>query len=329
MSDHAQHEPTEFVILGSGVSTGIPRISCIIRPNEGRFCKVCHDANDNPNSKNRRCNVSALVRAAGHTVLIDCGKTIREASMKHFPVLGVGNVDAIVITHGHADAMLGLDDTRDIQQGPTRTTLPDGSVKWGEPKPTPVYLNEHTMSVCRNVFPYLMPPDEKEKDIKRRVSAISWKMYTEKEYFIPFYPIEGAPIKFIPVPMYHGGTYICMGFVITITDPKDESRKMTVAYLSDLNDLPENSLKFLKDLGQIDLLVVDLLTNSEYNTAHFSRRQAIECVKDLRPKEAVAVGMTCSLGLHDEVNGELTEELRNEGVSLRLAYDGERFPLSQ
>lgn len=277
-------------------------------------------------SKNRRCNVSALVRAAGKTVLIDCGKTIREAAMTHFPSLGVRNVDAIVLTHGHADAVLGLDDARDIQFGPKRIVT-DGTVTWGDNVPTPVYLNESTAAVCHRSFPYLIPKtNQDDSNNKRRVSALEWNIYGENEYFTPFKPVADAPIEFIPLPMLHGGDYICMGFLITISNPNDADAQDTViAYLSDLSALPSASLRFLKDLPRIDLLVVDMLTNNQMNFAHFSKDDAKAFVRQLRPRDAVAVGMTCSLGLHDDVNAELAE-MGEEGLSFRLAYDGERFP---
>lgn len=315
--------PTEFVVLGSGVSTGIPRISCIIRPDESS-CLVCQDAVKTPNSKNRRCNVSALVRSAGCTILIDCGKTIRESAMRHFPKLNVQNVDAIVLTHGHADAVLGLDDARDIQIGP-RALHMNGTIRWSEPTPTPVFLNEDTMATCRNVFPYLMPPNKLSKfDVKRRVSALDWRVYGECEYYLPFRPIPNLPVEFTPIPMFHGGDYICMGYIISVRQYENGPEKI-IAYLSDLNDLPLKSFQFIKDIPRIDLLVVDLLTDSEFNIAHFSRKHAEQFVRDIRPVEAVAVGMTCSLGLHDEINKSLRQML-DDGLSFRLAYDGERFP---
>lgn len=319
----------EFVILGSGVSTAIPRISCIIRSKNGHYCRPCHDAVKNPSGPNCRGNVSALVRLAGHTVLIDCGKTIREVAIRHFPSLGVKEIDAIVLTHGHADAFLGLDDARDIQLSGVAKQV-DGKTRWIPPKPIPIYLNEETMGVCRNAFPYLIPDHQqapnckKEKDIPRRVASLSWNVYNEDKYFAPFHPIPDVGIEFTPFPMYHGGTYICMGFLIRIQE-SPKSKQFVVAYLSDANDLPDRTWAFLKDQPRIDLLVVDLLTKSQRNKSHFHWNQTIDVVRKIRPERAVAVGMTCSLGMHDEVNEELAA-FDKEGLNLRLAYDGMRFP---
>lgn len=288
------------------------------------YCKVCHDALD-PKSKNCRCNVTALVRHSGYNVLIDCGKTIRETALRHFPRLGVESVDAIVLTHGHADAVLGLDDARDIQRGAERIVAEDGSVTWGEVTPTPVYLNEDTMAVCRKVFPYLLPVEaSNKKDISRRVASILWKEYSEKDYFLPFKPIESMPVSLTPIPTLHGGEYICMGFLIHMEETRESAQKV-IAYISDLHKLPDRSMQFLKRQPRIDLLVIDMLTDNDRNHSHYSKTDAIEVVRELGPTQAVAVGMTCSLGMHDDVNQQLAM-LKEEGINLRLAYDGERFP---
>lgn len=92
----------ELVLLGTGVSTALPQIGCVL-PSATKKCPVCWDGLRNPSSPNRRCNVSALVRVDDRAVLIDCGKTIREAALRYFPTLGVGGVSSIVLTHGHAD----------------------------------------------------------------------------------------------------------------------------------------------------------------------------------------------------------------------------------
>ncbi|CAN8076984.1 unnamed protein product [Agarophyton chilense] len=321
--------PNEFIVLGSGVSTSIPKINCITRPSEEKPCLVCRKAFEDPFSKERRNNVCALVRHSGRTILIDCGKTMRDAMMRHLPIIGVRDVDAIVLTHGHADAVLGLDDARDLQRGSVRV-MENGKLVRRRPAPTPIYLNEETMDVCRRVFPYLMPPSEAakngqrvKKDIPRRVAALDWKVFDESQYLTPFYPLKDAGIEFTPIKMWHGGEYVCMGYLIRLEETPRSMEKV-IAYLSDLDALPTESLEFLKGLPRIDLLVVDLLSDSS-NLSHLNRDGAIDLVRELRPCEAVAVGMTCSLGFHDEVNEELAM-LQEEGINFRLAYDGERFP---
>lgn len=93
-----------------------------------------------------RSNVSALVRrAGGGALVVDMGKTARPALAAAIRAHRLAAVDAIVLTHGHADAMLGLDDVRDLQW--------TGGVM-------PVWASAATLAVTRQAFPYLHPPPD-------------------------------------------------------------------------------------------------------------------------------------------------------------------------
>ena len=133
-------------IIGSGVSTGVPMMNHILQgacPNkEYGYRKsdgmaVCVDA-CRPDSKNARSNVSILVRftpsggetgSESYVVMVDAGKTMRPACMRALPRLGVSTVDALLLTHDHADAIFGLDDLRDLQQQ-SEVTDPETGKLW-------------------------------------------------------------------------------------------------------------------------------------------------------------------------------------------------------
>lgn len=62
-----------------------------------------------------------------------------------FPKHGISSLDAVVLTHGHADALLGLDDLR----------------MWGnaddeDSGKLPVHLDRSTLKVVSSMFPYLV-----------------------------------------------------------------------------------------------------------------------------------------------------------------------------
>lgn len=85
-------------ILGSGTSSGVPRIG-------NDWGSV-----DPAEPKNRRLRASALLTIGDLKVLVDAGPDLRE----QLNAAGVGEVDHVVITHDHADHIHGLDDLRQV-----------------------------------------------------------------------------------------------------------------------------------------------------------------------------------------------------------------------
>ncbi len=85
-------------ILGSGTSSGVPRIG-----NDWGAC-------DPANPRNRRLRASALVETATTRILIDTSPDMREQLL----CAGVSDIDAVIWTHDHADHCHGIDDLRQV-----------------------------------------------------------------------------------------------------------------------------------------------------------------------------------------------------------------------
>jgi phosphoribosyl 1,2-cyclic phosphate phosphodiesterase len=83
-------------ILGSGTSTGVPRIAC--------DCATC--TSDDP--RDRRLRASALLAWGARRVVIDCGPDFRAQAL----AADLDRLDAVLLTHEHHDATGGLDDLR-------------------------------------------------------------------------------------------------------------------------------------------------------------------------------------------------------------------------
>lgn len=83
-------------LLGCGTSTGVPRL-----PDDWGRC-------DPLEPRNRRSRASVLVEAGGTTLLVDCGPDMRMQLM----AARVARLDAVLITHDHADHTHGIDDLR-------------------------------------------------------------------------------------------------------------------------------------------------------------------------------------------------------------------------
>ncbi|HEX2762349.1 MAG TPA: MBL fold metallo-hydrolase [Allosphingosinicella sp.] len=88
----------EVRILGSGTSSGVPRVG-----NDWGAC-------DPANPKNRRRRVSILVRHEKAQILVDTGPDLREQLLD----AEITDVDAVLWTHDHADHCHGIDDLRQL-----------------------------------------------------------------------------------------------------------------------------------------------------------------------------------------------------------------------
>ena len=84
-----------------------------------------------------------------------------------------------------------------------------------------------------------------------------------------------------------------------------------MAYLTDVKTMDSGALEQLKDL---DLLILNALRHEEH-LSHLSLAQALELVRTLNPKKVYFTHMAHHIGLHDEVNKLLPE-------NVELAYDG-------
>ena len=115
----------EIVFLGTGTSQGVPMIGC--------ECEVCRSANP----KNKRGRTSIHLKVGGYGVQVDAAPEFRLQCIEN----RIDRIDWVVLTHGHADHIAGMDDLRrfvDFRHG-------DG---------LPVYGSQPTLDRLRQMYPY-------------------------------------------------------------------------------------------------------------------------------------------------------------------------------
>jgi len=177
----------------------------------------------------------------------------------------------------------------------------------------PVYLGAECLRVCARMYPYLQPKEARENEaFNRRVANLGWNVIESGKAFELFdYPI-------FPFDVKHGEDLDSMAFAF------GEDRGFV--YISDVSRVPEAAMAMLRAIPRIRLLVVDALAETTYPT-HFGIEDAVGLARALRPEKCLLVGMTCSLGLHEEVNERLRVMTRRDGIDVQLAYDGMVVPL--
>ncbi|KAG8385251.1 hypothetical protein BUALT_Bualt03G0022600 [Buddleja alternifolia] len=298
-----------LIFLGTGCSSAVPNALCLIQPSDPP-CHVCSQSlsippNLNPNY---RCNTSLLIDYCGSEgehkyILIDVGKTFREQVLRWFTFHKIPQVDSVILTHEHADAVLGLDDIRIVQPfSPTNDI-----------DPTPIYLTEHAMESIAVKFPYLVKKKLNPGQEIRRVAQLDWTTI-ENDCTKPF---VASGLKFVPLPVMHGEDYVCLGFLF--------GERFKVAYISDVSRfLPPTEYHISKDgAGQLDLLILDTLYKKGSHNTHFCFPQTLDAVKRLCPKRALLIGMTHEFNHHKD-NEFLKDWSTREGIPVQLAYDGLR-----
>lgn len=305
-------EGSALIFMGTGCSSGVPSARCLMQPSDPP-CEVCHMAMSSPPETNRnyRCNPSLLIDheeedGNHHYILIDVGKDFKEQVFRWVLHYKIPRIDAIILTHEHADALLGLDDVRGVQP-----YNPNNDID-----PTPVFVNQFTMDSVTIKFPYLVQKKLKEGQELRRVAQFDWRII-ESSCESPF---NVAGLQFTPLPVMHGEDYEALGFLF--------GKKTRVAYISDVSRFPDRTEYVISKSGggQLDLLILDTLYKNRSHNTHFCLPESLEAVKRIQPKRALFVGMTHEFE-HYRDNEELAEWSKREGIDVQLAYDGLRIPI--
>ncbi len=116
----------KLIVLGSGTSTGVPRI--------GQDWGEC-DPNE---PKNRRSRVSIVVESdAGTRLLVDTSTDLRHQLLAN----DISKVDGVFWTHDHADHCHGIDDLRPM--------------RFGRTAPIPGFASRETVRRLKHRFSYV------------------------------------------------------------------------------------------------------------------------------------------------------------------------------
>ncbi|WP_126976962.1 MBL fold metallo-hydrolase [Frigidibacter oleivorans] len=260
-----------FTILGCGSSGGVPRL--------GGHWGECDP--DNPRNHRMRCSmlVERLAPGGGVTrVLIDTTPDMRSQLLRE----GVGELDAVAMTHAHADHVHGLDDLRQIVFN-TRRRLP-------------VWADGATQDALLSRFGYAFV----------QPAGSAYPPICDLHTIRGAFTIDGAggPLTFQPLRVGHGPTD-ALGFRIG-----------GLAYIPDVLTIPDATWPLLADL---QVFVVDALRRTPHPT-HAHLALALDWIDRLAPARAVLTNMHIDLD-HDRVAAETPAHVDPAFDGLQIELD--------
>jgi phosphoribosyl 1,2-cyclic phosphate phosphodiesterase len=237
-----------FTILGCGSSMGVPRVAL--------GWGACDP--DNPKNRRRRCSLLVEKTAAsGQTtrLLVDASPDLREQLLD----AGIEDLDAVLLTHEHADHTHGIDDLRPFFVKTRR--------------PVDIYVDEPTSRAMHARFGYcfMTPPGSQYPPILREHRLTPGKAVTIDG--------KGGPIDVLPVLQNHGDIP-SLGF-----------RFGNVAYSCDIKGLPAESLPLMAGL---EVWIVDALRIHEH-PSHMNLAESLDWIARVKTKRAILTNLHCDL----------------------------------
>lgn len=236
-----------LTILGCGSSAGVPRPA------------LGWGACDPSNPKNRRRRCSLLVERTSERgitrIVIDTAPDLREQLID----TNVDHIDAVFLTHEHADQTHGMDDLR--------------SVVLHQRRRIPVYFNQSTAKdiMARFSYCFIAPEGSDYPPILDRHSIEAGESRTIEG--------KGGPLTLSAFIVQHGNI------------PALGYRIGDAAYTPDVSDIPAESWHALENL---ELWIIDGLRYAGH-PSHFSVNDALSWIERFKPRRAIITNMHSDL----------------------------------
>jgi phosphoribosyl 1,2-cyclic phosphate phosphodiesterase len=257
----------KLTFLGTGTSFGVPVPGC--------GCAVC--TSDDP--RNRRTRHGLLLEEAGRKLLVDTPPELR----LQLVAAGVDRLDAVFISHAHADHVHGIDDLRAF------TTRAGYRL--------PVYLAAEYEQELRTRFSYFWGPDATSSP-GTSVPGLDLVTFEDRDRI----EVAGFDLEVVAFPH---GWFRSYGF-----------RVGDLAVIIDAKEVPESAIPLLEG---VRVLVINALWYGNTHPTHFNVEEALEAAGRLEAETTYLTHLTHRLD-HAELESRLPATVKpaRDGLTIEI-----------
>ncbi len=259
-------EGMEVIFLGTGTSQGVPMIAC--------DCAVCTSTDP----RNHRTRASIHVVMDGLHVQVDAAPEFRLQCLRE----RISWVDLFILTHGHADHVVGMDDLRrfcDLLGGTALT----------------VYTTDEGMGRVLSIYPYTIM----ERPVAKGYAAFKLESMPET---------LGLPQGTIQSTLLPHGGLNTLGLIFT-----ERSSGKKFVYYTDCKRVPRDAVALAKGA---DVVVLDGLRPLPH-PSHLSIPEAVDVAREIAAPLTYLTHIT-HLSDHRVTDAELPPDIRLAHDGLRL-----------
>lgn len=257
----------EILFLGTGTSQGVPMIGC--------ECAVCRSSDP----RNRRTRTSIHVVMGGLHLQVDAAPEFREQCIR----FRVPKVDCFLLTHPHADHILGMDDLRRYCDQRSAVGIP-------------VYGSAEGIERVRQIYPYA---------IGERPVFAGYPAFVLHE-MPPVLDLEVGTVRSTLLP--HGRMRV-LGLVF-----EERGTGARFAYYTDCKEVGAEARELARGS---QVVVLDGLRPDPHPT-HMSVDEAVATARDIGAPQTFLTHMTHSID-HGPAESRLPPEVRLAYDGLRLS----------
>lgn len=240
----------------------------------GCECVTC--TSDDP--RDQRLRTGLLVEHEDQSLVVDVSTDFRQQALR----AGIKKLDAMLITHCHADHVFGLDDIRPIN-------FKHGAI--------PVFASESTWNQLRRVFFYIF----EAKHIGGGLPQITPHTIHNYQSF------DVCNLSVTPIPVIHGKGEVS-GF-------RFSNGRVDFAFVTDCNEIPAKSLTALEGL---DLLILDALRLKPHPT-HLHLEQSLAYIEQVKPKRSLLTHMGHDIK-HSDISQHLPPNVKLAYDQLEIEF---------